>query len=315
MLLQHDFQDPDAYRRGFVSIGNFDGVHRGHQSMISTLVEMARRFDVPAVVFTFDPHPITLLRPGSAPPPLSTVHRKAQLLRQIGVDCLIVYPTDQKLLDLTPREFFDRIILQEIQASGLVEGPNFFFGRDRAGDIHKLHEYCDESDLELKIVQPVSVGGRMVSSTVIRGLIATGEVAKAAELLGHRYRIRGLVATGAQRGHDLGFPTANLQDVPTVLPQDGVYAAIAITGSNTYPAAVNVGPNPTFGEHARKLEAHLIGFSGDLYGQMLEVEFVERLRPTTSFAGIDQLKEQLARDIDQARQVAGIIDRPVDETS
>ncbi len=304
MHLQHNFQDPTAYRRGFVSIGNFDGVHRGHRSMIAALVDKARAGGVPAVVFTFDPHPITLLRPGSAPPPLSTVHRKAQLLEELGVDCLIVYPTDQELLDLSPREFFDRIILEKIEASGLVEGPNFFFGRDRAGDIHKLHEYCDESGLDLKIVQPVSMSGRMVSSTAIRGLIATGDVARAAELLGHRYRIRGQVTRGAMRGKELGFPTANLESVPTVLPQDGVYAAIGILEDASFPAAINVGPNPTFGEHERKLEAHLIGYSGDLYGKTLDVEFVEHLRATASFEGIDQLKEQLSRDIERARTLA-----------
>ena len=159
MQLQHGFQNPDSYRHGFVSIGNFDGVHCGHRGMISALVDKARGGGVPSVVFTFDPHPITLLRPGSTPPPLSTVQRKAQLIEELGVDCMIVYPTDQELLDLTPREFFERIILQEIAASGMVEGPNFFFGRDRAGDIHKLHEFCDEAGLDLKIVQPVGQKG------------------------------------------------------------------------------------------------------------------------------------------------------------
>lgn len=304
MQLQHGFQNPTTYRHGFVSIGNFDGVHLGHQSMIAALVQKARSADVPAVVFTFDPHPITLLRPGSAPPPLSTVHRKAQLLEDLGVDCLIVYPTDRALLDLSAREFFNRIVVEEIAAGGLVEGPNFFFGRDRAGDIHKLHEYCDESGLDLKIVKPVSLGGRMVSSTAIRGLIATGDVSKAAELLGHRYRLRGVVSHGAGRGTDLGFPTANLESVETVLPQDGVYAALVFLDNHAYPAAINVGPNPTFGEYQRKLEAHLVGFSGDLYGQVLEVEFLGRLRATTSFEGINQLKEQLEDDIKQTRALA-----------
>jgi len=304
MFLQHGFENQSAYHRGFVSIGNFDGVHRGHQGMISALIEKARRNDVPAVVFTFDPHPITLLRPGSTPPPLSTVARKAQLLEALGVDCLIVYPTDQELLDLSPREFFQRIILNEIEASGMVEGPNFFFGRDRAGDIHKLHEYCDESGLDLKIIQPVSVAGRMVSSTAIRGLIATGEVAKAADLLGHRYRLHGVVSPGAKRGADLGFPTANLEQVKTVLPCEGVYAAIGLVGETQFPAAVNIGPNPTFGDYRPKLETHLIGYTGDLYGAEIDVEFVERLRPTTSFAGVHELKEQLARDVEQAQALA-----------
>jgi len=305
MHLQHGFQNPDEFRGGFVSIGNFDGVHHGHQSMIAALVEKARMADAPAVVFTFDPHPITLLRPGSAPPPLGSVHRKAQLIGKLGVDCLIVYPTDRDLLDLSPREFFDRIIIEKLAARGIVEGPNFFFGKDRAGDIHKLHEFCDASDVELKIVKPVSIGGRMVSSTVIRGLIATGDVSKASEMLGHRYRMRGTVVRGEGRGADLGFPTANLESVETVLPQDGVYAALAVIDEERLtPAAVNIGPNLTFGEHERKLEVHLLDYSGDLYGQILEVEFIDRLRGTASFEGIDQLKEQLTIDVEKTRLLA-----------
>lgn len=298
------FDDPAAYRGGFVSIGNFDGVHRGHQSMIARLLAHARSDGVQAVVFTFDPHPITILRPDQAPPPLSTLERKLELLAQCGVDCVIAYPTDWKLLQLSPDEFFEQIVRRELAAKGLVEGPNFFYGHNRTGNAQTLAASCQAAGLALEIVPPIRVGERMVSSSVIRGLIAAGDVTSAAELLGHRYQVRGRVAQGAQRGRTIGFPTANLEDVKTLLPADGVYAGSAQIGNREWIAAINVGPNPTFGEGARKLEVHLLDFSGDLYGASLSVSFTQRLRDTVRFAGRDELIAQLQRDLAQVRSLA-----------
>lgn len=297
------FDDPPAFCGGFVAIGNFDGVHRGHQSMIARLVANARAAGVPAVVFTFEPHPITILRAGHVPPSLTTLERKLQLLEQAGADCVIAYPTDRALLNLTPREFFDRIILGELAARGLVEGPNFFFGHDRAGNIDTLNEFCSAAGLVLEVVSPVRIGDHLVSSSEIRGLITAGRVAEAGNLLGSPYLIRGMVAHGAERGRTIGFPTANLEGIATVLPIDGVYAGRARQGAGGkwFAAGINVGPNPTFGEQQRKVEVHLVDFAEDLYGQNLEVEFLARLRDTTKFSGIDELKAQLQKDIAAAR--------------
>lgn len=304
MLLQRGFEDRSAFRGGYVSIGNFDGVHRGHRQMISVLVGKAKGDAVPAVVLTFDPHPIRLLRPQHAPPSLSTLQYKAELLGECGVDCVIAYPTDEALLDLTPDEFFDRIVRGELDARGLVEGANFFFGRDRAGDIETLRTLCDSAGISLDVVPPVHFGDRVVSSSAVRADIAAGRMAHAVRLLGHPYRIHGVVARGADRGGALGFPTANLEGVETLLPADGVYAGVAHREGRGFPAAINVGHNPTFGQTVRKLEVHLVGFAGDLYGQTLEVDFLERLRDVARFDSADELQKQLARDVQRVEALA-----------
>lgn len=304
MNLLRGFEDPAAYRGGFVSIGNFDGVHRGHQSMIAALVRNSRSMGVPAVVFTFEPHPIRILRPERTPPSLSTLERKSELLMRHGVDCVIAYPTDRALLSLTPQEFFQQIIVDELQAQGLVEGPNFCFGRDRAGDISTLQDLCDKAGMVLEIVEPMKLGDTLVSSSAIRSLIAGGEMARAVELLGHPYRVCGTVARGAVRGRSIGFPTANLEDVETLLPCDGVYAGASYFADELYPAAIHLGPNPTFEEDRRKLEVHLVGYDGELYGQRLDVDIFERLRDTRRFEGPDELRRQLQRDVKAVRAVA-----------
>ncbi|HEY3963744.1 MAG TPA: bifunctional riboflavin kinase/FAD synthetase [Planctomycetaceae bacterium] len=293
--------DLETYRNGYVSIGNFDGVHRGHQSMIGELARLAAAEGAPAVIFTFDPHPIALLRPGQSPPPLTTTERKLELLAGTGVDAVLVYPTDQALLKLSPREFFDQIVLQSLNVRGLVEGPNFFFGHDRTGSIQTLHEYCQKSGRALHIVPPVKVADHLVSSTEIRRFIADGRVREAGDLLGYAYRVSGTVVRGAERGRTIGFPTANLEGIRTVLPRDGVYAARVQVGTTWHVAGVNIGPSPTFADQERKFEAHLDGFSGDLYGARLAVELVDRIRDTVRFDGIDALKKQLAEDMKQAR--------------
>jgi riboflavin kinase/FMN adenylyltransferase len=303
-MLLRGFEQAESYRGGFVAIGNFDGVHRGHQSMVKKLVERARGDSAPAVVLTFEPHPIAILRPHEAPPALSTVSRKSELLHECGVDCVIAYPTDESLLHLSPREFFERIVVGELAARGLVEGPNFFFGRNRAGDIDTLRALCDSAGIVLEIAEPVSVGGVLVSSSTVRARIAAGDVKRAAELLGHRYQISGTVVRGAGRGREIGFPTANLTDVTTLVPAQGVYAAVAGIGGKRYPAAVNIGPNPTFGDDSSKLEVHLDGFSADVYGRQMRIEFIDRLRAITTFASADALVQQLVRDVESARALA-----------
>lgn len=304
MKLLHGFDDPSACRGGVVSIGNFDGVHRGHRTMIASLVRRARDVGGPAVVLTFEPHPTQLLRPQQAPPRLSTLTGKADLIRELGVDCLIAYPTDWNLLQLTPAEFFERIIRGELHARGLVEGANFFFGRNRAGDVETLRRLCDAAGLILDIVPPVEVSGRTVSSSAIRSLIAEGRMGQAVEMLGHPYRVEGRVVSGADRGHKLGFPTANLAEVRTLIPGDGVYAGRARVEEDDHPAAIHVGPSPTFSQDDSRIEVHVIDFSGRLYGETLQVDFLERLREIVRFENVDALRDQLRQDVETARTIA-----------
>lgn len=292
------------WQHGAVSIGNFDGVHQGHARIIRELRRRAEAVGGPVVVFTFDPHPVRLLRPDAVPPPLTWTERKAELLEQLGVDWILAYPTDERLLRLTAEEFFDEIICRQLQARAIVEGPNFYFGRNRAGDVDRLRTLCEAREISLTIVEPLQTAGEYVSSSRVRDLIRNGEVGRANEMLTQPYRIRGLVTHGAARGGKIGFPTANVSAVETLLPALGVYAGRAWVDGKAWPAAINLGPNPTFGEQALKVEVHLIGFHGTLYGQLLEVDFLQRLRDIRPFASVEDLKLQLADDVAAARRIA-----------
>ena len=293
---------PATLKHGAVTIGNFDGVHRGHAQLIQRLVAEATAVGGPAVVFTFDPHPAYLLRPHEAPPPLTWTERKAELLEEMGVTATIAYPTHRGLLEWTPQQFFNAIVRDGLAAKVLVEGPNFCFGRGRSGNIETLAGLCREAEVMLHIVPPVVVGGQIVSSSRIRQALEAGDVELAHELMGRPYRLRGKVVTGARRGTRLGFPTANLDQIDTLVPGTGVYAGWAWHAARSWPAAVHIGPNPTFGERARKVEVHLIDFAGDLYDQPLQVDFAARLRDVRPFASVEALQEQLARDIQAARK-------------
>ncbi|HEY2838361.1 MAG TPA: riboflavin biosynthesis protein RibF [Pirellulales bacterium] len=284
-------------RGGAVSIGNFDGVHLGHARIVLQLIAAARAAGGPAVVFTFDPHPVRLLRPAEAPPPLTWTDRKAQLLAELGVDAVIAYPTDEALLQLSAEAFFQRIVLDSLGARAMVEGPNFFFGHNRSGTIEVLRGLTAAADMRLTIVEPLIIDGDFVSSSRVRKLLIAGQVDEARRMLTHPYRLRGMVTHGAGRGAKIGFATANLAAIDTLLPGLGVYAGAAYTDGVRWPAAINVGPNPTFGEQALKMEVHLIGFNGQLYGQPLEVDFISRLRDIQPFANVQALTDQLQRDI------------------
>lgn len=286
-----------------MTIGNFDGVHRGHGQIISRLREHAETVEGPAVVFTFDPHPVRLLRPEQAPPPLTWTDRKAELLEAAGVDVMVVYATDAALLQLDPEQFFERIVLQKLAAAAIVEGPNFYFGRDRAGDIQVLRQLCEASKISLEIVPPLTEGEAYISSSRIRQLIKEGQVDQARLMLTQPYRIRGMVTHGAARGSQIGFPTANLDAIDTLLPALGVYAGRAFVGDESWPTAINIGPNPTFGEQATKVEAHLIGFDGSLYGTPVEVDFLSQLRDIRPFGSVDELVQQLHQDVHHVKQI------------
>lgn len=287
-----------------VSIGNFDGVHAGHQTILGKLTDLARSQSLPAWIFTFDPHPLTLLKPEAAPPPLMWIDRKAEVLGRLGIDTLIAYPTSHDLLRLSARDFFQQILIQQLGTQGLVEGENFFFGRNREGDVKMLAELCDEAAIPLNIVPLLGETDHVVSSSQIRRLIAQGNLAQANQMLIEPYQIRGKVASGDQRGRTLGFPTANLVDCDVLLPGKGVYAGTIRLGKSQYPAAVHIGPNPTFSQVNDKVEVHIIDFSGNLYDQTLVVQILEQIRTVSRFESTESLKRQLAADVAQAKSVA-----------
>lgn len=287
-----------------MSIGNFDGVHRGHQRIVERLIERADEVSGPAVVFTFDPHPARLLRPEACPPPLTWTERKAELLADLGIDWVVAYPTDMGLLSLSAREFFDRVIVEVLGARAIVEGPNFFFGKNRTGTIDTLTQFAAAEGMTLEVVQPLEDDGAMVSSSRVRDLVRLGRVDEARQWLTSPYRIRGLVTHGAGRGSELGFPTANLEGIDTLLPAHGVYSGVAWLAGRPAPAALNLGTNPTFGDMSTKVEVHLIDADEALYGQILEVDFLGRLRDTRTFESADALKAQLHADVAAAKAAA-----------
>jgi riboflavin kinase/FMN adenylyltransferase len=296
---------PAPCRGGAVTVGNFDGVHRGHAALLAEVRRLALAVRGPAVVLTFDPHPLQLLHPERFMPVLTTPADRAELLQACGADHVLILQTTPDLLRLSAEEFFNRILRRGLDSRALVEGADFRFGRNREGSVETLEALCRQAGLLFSAVPQVALDGVPVSSSRVRDALVAGDVRAAAGLLGRPYRLRGTVGTGQRRGQTLGFPTANLEQTRTVVPGDGVYAVRAWVAGNSWPAAANIGPNPTFGEQARKVEVHLIGFQGDLYGRELAVDFPDRLRDTRRFAGAADLVQQLRTDVEQAARLVG----------
>jgi riboflavin kinase/FMN adenylyltransferase len=300
---------PERCLGGAVSIGNFDGVHLGHKRILSCLVERATQIRqatqvaCPAIVMTFDPHPARLLRPSQAPWPLTWTERKAQLLCTAGVDAVVAYPTDAALLTMTAQEFFEQIVVRKLKAKAMVEGPDFFFGHDRQGDIALLRQLCQSSGIALEVVQTAEFEGTVVSSSRIRALISAGQVERAGELMGRPYRIRGIVEHGEGRGNGLGYPTANVGKIELLVPGEGIYAGTVWIDGTPYATAMSVGGNPTFGENVFKVEAFVLDYDGNLYERPIEIDFLARLRDIMKFDSADQLVAQMALDVEQTRQI------------
>jgi riboflavin kinase/FMN adenylyltransferase len=288
-----------------LSVGNFDGVHLGHREIIRQLRELASSHGLPAVAVTFDPHPATLLRPDRVPPPLTTVMRRAELLLSLGLDAVLVLETTPDLLRLSPEEFYERVLRGCLRGAAFVEGKDFRFGSERQGDTEQLRAWAGRDGLAFAAVSPVVAADAAVSSSRVRQLLLSGESVAAAELLGAAYAISGTVEHGQHRGAAIGFPTANLAGIPTLLPAEGVYAGLATTAAGSrHAAAIHVGKNLTFAAARPTVEVHLIDFSGDLYGQPLRVAFGRRLRDTCRFAGVEELIGQLGRDVADAAAAA-----------
>lgn len=302
-VLRNLDQLSDDFRGGALTIGNFDGVHRGHARIVERMTARARQLGGPAVVFTFDPHPAKLLAPDRAPTPLCWTERKLDLLCGLGVDAVVLYPTTSEFLHLSAREFFDQIVRHRLDAKAIVEGQNFFFGHNREGNVQRLAEFCRATGIELEVVEPIRLDDQVVSSSRIRRLVAEGKVELAAAMLTEPYRIRGAVVHGAGRGNRLGYPTANIDQIDTLLPGEGIYAGRLWLGESPWPAAVSLGPNPTFDEGRLKIEAYLIDYEGSLYGQRVELDFLARLRDIVRFDSVDDLIAQMDRDVATVRNM------------
>lgn len=293
-----DWRDfPARLRGGCVTIGNFDGVHLGHQVLLREVAQWAKPLRRPSIVFSFSPHPLAVLQPENAPLPLTTIGERARRMALCGIDALVVCRVDQALLDWDYRYFFEQVIVKALAARRVVEGPNFFFGKDRHGDVARLQELCLNHRIDSQIVVPEEIDGRMISSSRIRHWLHAGEMALVNQALGCPFRVTGEVVPGDQRGRVLGFPTANLAKIETLLPKEGVYAAWTKIGCRKFPAALNVGAALTFASGQSRVEAHVLGLSADLYGQTLSFDFGPRLREVRRFDSIDELKRQIQSDV------------------
>lgn len=297
---------PPSCQGGAIAIGNFDGVHRGHQALVAETVRQARASNGPAVIVTFDPHPTKILRPEAFQPLLTTSEHRAELLQGCGADHVIILHTTPALLQLRAAEFFEQLVCKQLRAKAIVEGFNFGFGRNREGTLEVLQDLGRQAGIAVSLLPAVETGGKPVSTSRVRGDILAGAMDRVRELLGRPYRLLGTVGVGQRRGQSLGFPTANLNQVENLIPGDGVYAVRAHCQNKSWRGAANVGPNPTFGEQARKVEVHLLDFSGDLYGQALAIDFIEKIRDTRPFASPADLVTQIQYDV---RSVKTILDR------
>lgn len=280
-----------------VALGTFDGLHRGHLDVIGTAKQEAEHTGAKLAVFTFSNHPLEWINPAHVPVALVTPAVKLQLLENLGVDVLIDIPFNQLVADLLPQQFLER--LSALNYSCLVVGENFTYGQRGMGNVYTLAASAQALGFKLIVRKLVSNNGTIVSSTEIRRLITAGEVQQAAKMLGRSYSISGIVAHGNERGRLLGYPTANLElvDAHVAIPLGGVYAVRAYVDGGVYGGMANIGKNPTFGDVEKpRLETNIFGFSGDIYGKTLTIEFVQRIRGEVRFAGIDALKAQLAQD-------------------
>jgi len=291
------------FRNPVLTLGNFDGVHLGHQRIFKELREEARKIDGEAIVFTFDPHPLQILAPQRCPPFITPFKKKLMLFERSGIDVLIVATFDLSLASLSPEAFVEQILVDKIGAKRILVGYNYYFGRDRKGNVEMLIRLGEKFGFEVKVIEAMKVNDIPVSSSKIRELIQDGKMGEAAQLLGRNYLLIGKVIWGADRGKRLGFPTANLEILNGLYPKTGVYAVEVIMGTKTYSGVADVGYNPTFGQNPLSVEVHIMDFSQDIYGEEIQLVFFKRIRDEKAFQNHDSLVRQIKKDVDEARKI------------
>lgn len=285
------------------SLGNFDGVHIGHQEILRRLIQEARSRQGTAIVITFHPHPLTVLRPSQPIPLIGNLREKLSSFSTLGVDKVFLQHFTPAFAQLSPDEFVRLYLKETIKAEKVIVGHNVSFGRNRAGSAETLRQLGKTYGFDVEIVGPIATGSQEVSSTAVRAFLQAGEMQSVSRFLGRRYALSGRVVKGFQRGREIGFPTANLRPRSAFLLPNGVYAVMVTVGGTDYPGVANIGMNPTFSVNRRTLEAHLFDFSGDLYGKRVTVGFVERLRGEQKFPSVEDLVRQIQEDAKQARAV------------
>ena len=297
---------PPDVRETIVTVGTFDGVHRGHQDVVQRLVATARARGSRSLLVTFEPHPMQVVNPAAAPPLLMVGDEKLEALAESGIDYVAVVPFTRALAALDAARFVDEVLVARYRVRHLLMGHDHGFGRGRSGDEATLRRLGEARGFTVEAVEPVlGPGGQPISSTAIRRAVAGGDLARAAEALGRPYAVAGRVVHGAQRGRLLGFPTLNIPwpAAPKLLPPQGVYAVAVQTGAGWFGGMLNLGPRPTFDDASLTLEAHLFDAAGDFYGSRVRIDFLARLRDTVRFDAPEALRRQLVRDEADARRV------------
>jgi len=302
-ILRHIENQSLASSKPILTMGNFDGIHLGHQALLRAVVDEARGRGGSSVVLTFEPHPLKVLAPEHAPRLILTHKDKMRLLQSSGVDLVMIQTFDPTFASLEAKEFVQRYLVGRLRVHKIWVGRDFRFGKGRKGRVEDLIHCAGESGFEVGIVDPVVEGGVRVSSSHIRKLIEQGRVREVFPLLGRCHFVSGRVVRGHQRGRQLGFPTANIAAQTEVLPLDGIYATLFQTDQREWSSVTNIGHNPTFGGAARTVESYLMDFEGDLYGQSVRLFFVERIREEKEFATAELLVEQMKQDVLSAQEI------------
>jgi len=302
-IVRHPDPHTPKLQGSVVTMGNFDGIHLGHQALIDGAVEDARSSRIPSVVLTFEPHPLQVLAPERAPKMLLSHKDKMELLRSLGVDVVMIQHFDLQFAKLAAEEFVRFVLLDRLKAAKIWVGKDLRFGQGRKGGVDDLLRWGTEAGFQVGIVEPILVDGVRVSSSRIRQLITDGKVDGARSLLGRYHFVSGRVVTGHQRGRDLGFPTANISSRTEVLPADGIYATLLHLGERTLLSVSSVGLNPTFGAGPRTIESHILNFHEDIYGAHVKLAFVEKIRDEKKFASTDELANQIRGDVASAQVI------------
>jgi riboflavin kinase/FMN adenylyltransferase len=295
--------DTRAYPKPVLALGNFDGVHLGHQAIFQHVVTRAREVDGTSMVFTFEPHPLQVLAPEKAPPLLTTYEQKIRLIAALGITVALRVPFTEQFARQEPIEFVREVLWRHLGIHEVVVGHDFRFGHRRAGTVDFLQAQAEHFGYRVTVIPAIMQDDTVVSSSNIRRLLLQGQVEPAARLLGRYYVIEGPVVEGFRRGRQLGFPTANVRPINAIVPHKGVYTVRVEWENRLYPGVANVGYNPTFGNQALSVEAHLFDVDADLYGATVRVEFLHRIRDERKFASVEELAAQIASDAQEARTV------------
>ncbi len=288
-----------------ITIGNFDGVHKGHQALFQKVKQWADKLKGESVVMTFNPHPIEVLFPDRPLSFITSHQQKLDLIERCGIDAAIIIPFNHDFSKMSAREFVEIVLVEKIGIKAIVVGHDYRFGHSREGDIDFLKKLGEQHGFEVDTITGIRLNDTVVSSTAIRQMIVKGDVRRANTLLGRFFEVSGTVIAGKKRGAGLGFPTANIRMPALAAPRTGVYVVEAEVDGKTYGGAANLGYNPTFGDTDLSLEVHLFDFNRDIYGQQIVVRFIDRLRDEKRFSGPGELIEQIARDVKRAREILG----------